>query len=127
MHAYRAQSYSTHYPCISLRHTVRNVWPTALHLFRGMNTDKLIHSLLHSIGTIRKCHPNDCVRGSEYIYSSHLMALDTCKPAVGEYSPSNKLPHHSPLKVEFWSHEWASHIDCGYIAYLLEGIANRSQ
>ena len=37
------------------------------------------------------------------------MALDTCKPAVGEHSPSSKLPHHSPLNGEFRSQEWASH------------------
>ena len=63
---------------------------------------------------------------SLYIHSSNLLALDTCKPAVGEYSPSKELPHHLPLKVEFWSQEWASHIDHGYVAYLLEGIANGS-
>ena len=103
------------------------MWATALHLFRGVNIAKLVNSLLQSIDTILESHPNGYIRGSEYIYSSHLMTLDACKPAVGEYSTSNKLPHHSPCKVEFWSQEWASHIDCGYVAYLLEGIANGSQ
>ena len=51
------------------------------------------------------------------------MALDTCKPAIGEYSPRDKLPPHSPLKLEFWSQELASHPDRYYVAYLLEGIA----
>ena len=48
------------------------------------------------------------------------MALDTCKPTVGEHSPSNKLPHHSPLKCkgEFWSQEWVSHIDHGYVTFI---------
>ena len=53
-----------------------------MHLFRGVNTAKLIHSLVHSIDTILESQPNNCVRGSEYIYSSHLMALDTCKPSI---------------------------------------------
>ena len=58
----------------------------ALNLFRSVITAKLIHSLLHSMDAILESHPNGCVRGSEYIYSSHLMALDTRKPAAGEYS-----------------------------------------
>ena len=45
----------------------------------SVNTAKLIHSLLDSTDTNLKCHLNGCVRGEEYMYSSHLMALDTCK------------------------------------------------
>ena len=92
-----------------------------------MNTANLMHSLLHSLDTTLKYHLNNCVRGSEYIYSSHLMALDMCTPAVGEYSPRDKLPHHLPLKLEFWSQELASHPDCYYVAYLFEEIANGFQ
>ena len=52
------------------------------------------------------------------------MALNMCKPAVGEYFLRDKLPHYSSLKVEYWSQELASHPECYYVAYLLEGIAN---
>ena len=100
------------------------MYATALHLFRGVNTAKLILSLLHSTDTTLKCHLNGCIRGSEYIYSAHLMALDTCKPAVGEHFPRDKLPRHPPLQVKFWSQELASHPACYYVTYLLEGIAN---
>ena len=55
------------------------------------------------------------------------MALDTCKPAVGEFYPKDKLPHHSPLKVEVWSQVLASYPDHYYVAYLLEGIAKGFQ
>ena len=100
------------------------MYATALHLFKGVYTAKLIHSLLHSTDTTLKCHLNGCIRGSEYIYSAHLMALDTCKPAVGEHFPRDKLPHNPPLQVEFWSQELASHPDHYYVTYLLEGVAN---
>ena len=50
------------------------------------------------------------------------MALDTCKPAVGEHFPRDKLPRHPPLQVEFWSQELASHPDHYYVTYLLEGV-----
>ena len=103
------------------------MWETALHLFRGVNTTKLIYSLLHSTDAILKVYQNNCIRGSEYIYSSHLMTMDTCKPAVGEDSLNDKLPHHSPLKENFWSQELASYTDHCYIAYLLKGTTNRSR
>ena len=63
-------------------------------------------------------------RGSEHINSSHLMALETCKQAVGEYSSTDKFPHCSPPKVEFWYQVLASHPDCYYVACWLEGMAN---
>ena len=55
------------------------------------------------------------------------MALDACKPAVGDFYPRDILPHHSPLKVEVWAQELASHLDRYYVAYLLEGIAKGFQ
>ena len=58
---------------------IRNVLAMALHLSMGVNTAKLIYSLLHSMDTILKCHLNGCVQGSEYV---HLLFTldDTCKP-----------------------------------------------
>ena len=44
--------------------TVRNVWAIALHPFWGVNTAKLVHSLLHSSDStdnILKCHLNIAV------------------------------------------------------------------
>ena len=43
--------------------TVRNAWETVLHIFRGVNTTKLIHSLLHSTDTTLRDYQNNCVRG----------------------------------------------------------------
>ena len=48
---------------ISLSRTVRNEWETVLHIFRGVNTTKLIHSLLHSTDTTLRDYQNNCVRG----------------------------------------------------------------
>ena len=73
--------------------------------------------------TLLKCHLNGCIRGSEYIYSPHLMALDTCTPSIGEQLLRDKLPQHSPLRVKAWSQALASHPDLYYVTYLLEGIA----
>ena len=87
-----------------------------------MSTSKFV-----SVSCLCPAFPLTHVRGSEYIYSSHLMTVDTCKPAVGEYSLKDKLPHHSLLKEDFWSQEFASHTDRYYIAYLFEGTTNRSR
>ena len=72
------------------------------------------HSLTHAFFTaltdlILQCHLDGCVRDSKYIYLSHLMVLDTCKPAPGEYTLKDSLPWHSLLRVEAWSQELARH------------------
>ena len=57
-----------------------------------------------------------------YIYSPHLLALESCKPAQEEYKQGELSGCHSPLKVEAWTKELSGHPDHFFSTYILKGI-----
>ena len=59
-----------------------------------------------------------------YIYSPHLMALDSCKPAQAKPRHGESPDHHFPLQVELWAKELHSHPDNYFTNYVLEGLTN---
>ena len=61
-----------------------------------------------------------------YIYSPHLMALDSCKPAQDEPRHGESPDHHFPLQVELWTKELHSHPDNYFTNYVLEGSGGGS-
>ena len=77
-----------------------------------------------STDTTLLCHINGCVKDGMYIYSPHLMALDSCKPVQDEPRHGESPDHHFPLKVELWAKKLHSHPDNYFTSYVLEGLTN---
>ena len=59
-----------------------------------------------------------------YIYSPHLMALESCKPAQDEPRHGESPDHHFPLQVEFWAKKLHSHPDNFFTNYILKQLIN---
>ena len=72
-----------------------------------------------------RLHLNGQVKDNQYIYTSHLLAFDSCHPL--HTTPSSISVHHkvqTPLILERWSNELLLHPDQCFVQYILSGIAN---
>ena len=83
-----------------------------------------MRSLLLPTDTTLLCHLNGCVKDGMYIYSPHLMTLDSCKPVQDKPWHGESPDHHFPFQIEFWTKELHSHPDQYFTNYVLEGITN---
>jgi len=73
--------------------------------------------------SILKAHLSGQVKEGKYLYTTHLMALDTYRPTDGESSSTAmEQKYHSPLKTETWSQKLATHPDKDYVSYITKGI-----
>ena len=77
------------------------------------------------IDPILKAHLSGQVREGKYLFTSHLRALDSCRPPVsGSPSSSIEEKSHSPLQIETWSQELVTHPDKDYMSYIIEGMSD---
>ena len=60
------------------------------------------------------------VKEGSYVYLSHLLALDACQPTPMEQGIRGWI--QTPLKLDVWKQELASHPDPGFVKYIISGI-----
>ena len=77
-----------------------------------------MRSLLLPTDTTLLCHLNGCVKDGMYMYSPHLMALDSCKPVQNEPWHGESPDHHFFLQVEFVTKELHGHPDQYFTNYI---------
>ena len=62
--------------------------------------------------------------GGRYLFTTDLRALDSCRPLTSDnMSSQERLKYLSPLQIETWSQELATHPDKDYVPYIIEGIS----
>ena len=61
--------------------------------------------------------------GGRYLLTTDLRVLDSCRPVTSDCSLSTKQKYLSPLRIETWSQELATHPDKDYVSYIIEGIS----
>ena len=62
--------------------------------------------------------------GGRYLFTTDLRVLDSCRPLTSDCSLSTKQQKYlSPLQIETWSQELATHPDKDYVSYIIEGIS----